>query len=296
MKKHWFGLLALATLVLVSPKAYSQYYYYNDRHLDKDVIWEVGAQVGIMNCMTDLGKKGFNTTNSNLSGGFYAGFLYQNFIGARLEFNWGRIEAADSLAGKGSPQYNRNLSFRSNINEISIIGEFHPFMLAYKDNMPSFSPYLLAGYTYFQYNPQAYLNGKWINLQPLSTEGQGFEPYKSTREKYNLGQTAIPVGIGFKYELSQRINLRAEFMYRFTSTDYLDDVSSTYIDPALFDQYLSPQQAAWARALHYRSPEVDPTAPSTPSATNPRGSANSKDAYWGLQFKIGINLGRDLYH
>ncbi|MEI9957878.1 MAG: hypothetical protein WDM90_16620 [Ferruginibacter sp.] len=64
----------------------------------------------------------------------------------------------------------------------------------------------------------------------MHTEGQGFLEYPD-KKIYSLHQIAIPVGAGLKYELSQMITLRAEYIYRILNTDYLDDVSTTYVNP-----------------------------------------------------------------
>jgi hypothetical protein len=39
----------------------------------------------------------------------------------------------------------------------------------------------------------------------------------------------IPIGVGVKYNLSEKINFSFEIAHRFTTTDYLDDVSTTYV-------------------------------------------------------------------
>ena len=44
----------------------------------------------------------------------------------------------------------------------------------------------------------------------------------------------FPVGVGVKYAFNDRFNIGLEITHRFTTTDYLDDVSKTYVDPAVF--------------------------------------------------------------
>ena len=45
---------------------------------------------------------------------------------------------------------------------------------------------------------------------------------------YNLMQISIPFGFGFKYRITNKISVAAEFGISKTFTDYLDDVSTTY--------------------------------------------------------------------
>jgi hypothetical protein len=279
--------LLTGVFLLISFSASSQYYYYNNSYYDKDIIWEVGASTGLMTGLTDVGsKKGvmpsFKSAQPNAS--FYVGTMYQNTYGVRLEATYGRIAGADSTGDNKR----RNLSFRTSIREIALIGEFHPLMLKYYDELPQFSPYFAAGLGWFSFNPQANLNGKWIDLQPLRTEGQGFPQKGGDSRPYRLSQSNIILGAGVKYELSQLFTARAELLFHYTHTDYLDDVSTTYADPSWFDANLSPTQASWAKQLYDRSVDKDPAYS---GQGMPRGGKAS-DHYLTLNIKIGINLGR----
>jgi hypothetical protein len=286
-----FGIVAV--LIFTSFSAKSQYYYYNNNYYDKDVVWEIGTSVGFMTGITDVGsKKGFmpNFKTSQVNGSFYVGALYQGLIGARLEATYGKIAGADSLGANPS----RNLSFRTPITEIAVIGEFHPLMLKYYDDLPAFSPYVALGLGWFSFNPQANLKGRWIDLQPLRTEGQGFPQtaqYKTDTHPYKLSQSNIILGAGVKFEASQLITFRAELLYRKTFTDYLDDASTFYVDPTWFDANLSANNAALAKQLYDRTPEKSSTVVNGVGSFI-RGNEKTKDAYFTFNLKVGINLGR----
>jgi hypothetical protein len=150
---------------------------------------------------------------------------------------------------------------------------------------PRTSPYVLAGVGYFSFNPQTKLGNNYIDLQPLRTEGQGFA--ETGRKEYSLSQLNIPIGAGVKYELSPLVNLRAELLYRKTFTDYIDDLSTTYIDPALFPKYLTPQQVANARILYDR--QIEPHA----GVDGIRGISRNNDAYLSANLKISVIIGRE---
>lgn len=271
----------------------SQYYYYNNNYYDKDVIWEVGASAGLMIGVTDVGsKKGFmpNFKSAKTNAGFYVGAMYQNIAGARLELTYGNIAGADSLGGVHDW---RNLSYKTSIRQIALIGEFHPLMLKYYDELPKFSPYVAAGLGLLSFNPQALLNGRWIDLQPLRTEGQGFpetEALRADTRPYKLYTSSIIGGIGVKYDASQLLTVRAELLYNKTFSDYLDDASTFYVDPAWFDANLSATNAALARQLYDRSGEKFPTQINGVGAQ--RASSKSKDGFVTLNIKVAINLGR----
>lgn len=302
IKKSLIALTIICVCIVYSQHTNAQYYYYNDKYYSSDVLVEAGLSVGVMNSLTDLGgRKGkgkdfikdLNWKVTKPSFGLYATATYRDAIALRLEGTFGRIESYDSLLRKSDPnligRYGRNLSFRSKITDVQLAAEIHPlFFKQYdEDEAPYFSPYLIAGIGFFSYNPQAYLNGRWYDLQPLRLEGQGFEEYPD-RKPYKLNQFNIPVGIGVRYELNSLLNMRLEFVHRILSTDYLDDVSNNYIDPSLFSKYLQSGQAAIAQQLYSRMEELQPGY--KVSTSMPRGDKKDNDAYFTIQLKLGVNI------
>ncbi|MCW3113494.1 MAG: hypothetical protein JWR18_1890 [Segetibacter sp.] len=295
---------ALKTILLLflcnflSQNLCSQYYYYSDKYFNTPLLFEFGVGVGSMNCITDVG--GANTdnpnyfneirlNNSHFSKSIYGSITYQSIIAARLEATLGMVESADStITGKTNNLVSknvRNLSFRSNISEVTFTTEFHPFQLLGYELLPFVSPYVIAGVGWFRFNPQAYLKGKWIDLQPLHTEGQGFSEYPD-RKPYSLSQFNIPLGLGIRYEMNGMFNIRAEFVHRRLFTDYLDDASTKeLIDESLFAKYLPPADAVNARALYNRS--TDGSKPIF------RGHSQNNDAYMSVSLKLGVVLGRE---
>ena len=266
--------------------SHAQYYFYNGKYFDKDVIVQVGVSANAMNCITDLGDKAIDIKNFKPAGGIYTGVLYRDVIGARLEATWGSVTATDAHASQPDLLL-RNLNFTSNITEIDLLAELHPFNIKYRpDGLPALSPYLLAGAGIFSFDPKAKLNGQYYFLQRLHTEGQGFA--ETGRPNYKLSQLIIPLGGGLAYELSELFTIKGEALYRILNTDYLDDVSTTYIDPALFDKYLSPYDAALVKQLYFRSNEItnDGSLPAV------RRGSKKKDAYYSINIKVEITLGR----
>jgi hypothetical protein len=55
------------------------------------------------------------------------------------------------------------------------------------------------------------------------------------RGEYSLTQLEIPMGGGFKFYLNESFYVGFEILHRKTFTDYIDDVSTKYIDPRYFD-------------------------------------------------------------
>jgi len=141
----------------------------------------------------------------------------------------GGVQADDAKSAAAS-QIQRNLSFRSQIIEAAVILEFNFFPYEVGNPDKPFSPYIFGGISMFRYNPKALIDGEYIPLQPLGTEGQGSAEY-SLRKPYSLINGSFPFGFGFKFHAFNRLGMSIEWGLRHTFTDYLDDVSKTYADP-----------------------------------------------------------------
>lgn len=302
-----FKLFLLPVVLLAATQLKAQYYFYNGNYYESNFVYEIGASIGAMNSMTDLGgRKGvgkhgvkdFTFKNTELTAGGFFSVLYKNAIGIRLDATFGKVKGYDSVlrkvAASTNGRYERNLSFQSTITEFTAMLELHPFELFgnYSDSRypPAVSPYVVAGVGYYKFNPQTELNGQLIDLHPLRTEGQGFAEYPHVKE-YKLQQLNIPVGFGARYDLSPVVNIRTEFLYRFLFTDYLDDVSGKYIEPSYFTRYLKGTDLTNAILLNDR--HIPGAAYSTAHPDGVRGNPNRNDAYLSFTVKLGITLGRE---
>lgn len=305
MKKYPL-LLVLAFSLIWGMQSKAQYYFWNDEVYDADVIYEFGPSINAMNCLTDLGGKAgvgkkfikdLNFGKTHFSAGLFGNVIYQNKIAFRLEGTYGQVSGYDDvlvgITDLAHTRFNRNLTFKSTIMEVSGMVEMHPMLIFInwlsKDvSPPRYSPYLVGGIGYFKFNPQGKKNnGSWVDLQPLSTEGQGFDEYPD-RKPYKLSQINFPLGAGVRYELGPRSNLRIEFVYRMLKTDYLDDVSTTYIDPNLYFKYFTGRKLADALEMNDRQL----TQVTAPLGGSKRGNPD-RDAYMSVNLKYSIIIGRE---
>lgn len=179
----------------------------------------------------------FKMMRWNIAGNYTRHFTPH--LAARATFTYARIAGDDYIMNRDSKHesnifYARNLHFRNDLKEFSIQGIYKltPDNRSY-DRRPQLGVYLFAGIALTAHNPKALdsLNGDWVKLQPLGTEGQGNAGYE---KPYSLVQFAIPVGIGVRYKINSKLDISAELGFRKTFTDYLDDVHGLYADPALF--------------------------------------------------------------
>lgn len=138
--------------------------------------------------------------------------------------------------GVNEYQQFRNQKFRTPLMEASILGEINFFWYepgSVKKGAKRWTPFIFAGVGGFYFQPQAMYNGAWVNLQELHTEGQGIVP---GRKPYKKIQPVIPFGLGVKATPFKGFIITIDWGMRMTFTDYLDDVSSSYVDPSILNQ------------------------------------------------------------
>lgn len=178
----------------------------------------------------------------------------------------------------------RNLHFRSPLREISMGIEIHPISF-FTDKEYWISPYYKTGVSMFYFNPQAEYEGKWYNLKPLRTEGQGLP--NSDAKQYSLFDVAYPFGLGVKIKVSSRLNIRFEIVPRKSQTDYLDDVSREYYDLGEIKRFSSEIAAK----LAYRATEWDIISPPDVMGKK-RGNFALNDWYVIHQFSLSYTFER----
>ena len=208
-----------------------------------------------------------------------------NYIAVRVGASFAQVGYSDQYNTHNPIMYSRNLSFNSKVWELSLQGDFNFFRFMPGEPQYSFTPYITFGAGIFSYDPYAYLRGRKVPLRQLGTEGQGHPTYPD-RKQYSSMAISIPFGGGFKYALNERINIGFEILHRFTNTDYLDDVSKTYVDPAIFP--LNPDGSpSDAQLLYDRSYEIGEPIGIPPRA---RGGSRQKDQFVTAMFHVTFNL------
>ncbi|THU40917.1 hypothetical protein FAM09_02035 [Niastella caeni] len=277
------------------------------QYTESSSVIEVGISVGPSNFLGDLGGnagrgtkfiKDNNFPMTKFIFGAYLTYQPNEWLGFRLALNRGTLGGDDAIIkGKGGleeARKYRNSNFRSRITEGMVLAEFYPTVFLENDPSDVFGrlrPYLVGGVGFFHFNPQGTdpLTKEWVDLKPLHTEGQGFAEYPG-RKEYKLTQLNIPLGFGAKYFLSESVNVSLEILHRTTFTDYIDDVSTTYIDPATFYAHLPLAQAQLAARMANKSGNYGATTPY--AVGSKRGTATNNDAYFSMNVKLGFRLGR----
>lgn len=269
--------------------------------------FSVGFNAGLADLWGDVGTKSVIDHYGNgkyfdkpcFMGGIFARYQAHPMLAMRLGVNYGTLYATDawnqkkaekasSVEDDAYQRYLRNQDIRANIWEGTFIFEFAPL----RSNSESHSafkrmqPYLAAGVGGFHFRPQSTyidrLTGDrhWVDVHDLHIEGDGLQGDKAhagIARPTSLWQFAIPVGAGLRWDLSPDLSFGIEYLFRFTSTDRLDNVSDDYVADKLYDQNLSPDKAALAKEMADKSWAIDPTVHH--EAYTKRGNKNVLDSY-----------------
>lgn len=240
--------------------------------------WEAEIMAGVSGYSGDLTEHFFSSKTVGPSAGFNLKYNFDNIILLRGGITWGQILANDKNNRQADLKC-RNLNFRTDIVEGNLCVEFNILEPEYF----SVYPYLFAGVGIFHFNPYTYdKNGRRTYLQPLGTEGQGLPAYPD-RKPYSLTQFCLPFGGGMKINLSERCDFVYEIAGRVLFTDYLDDVSKTYVGT----QALMTSSRPKAAELAYRQTDA-----SYPNEGDIRGNSKVKDWYFISGLKLLIRLSK----
>jgi opacity protein-like surface antigen len=238
---------------------------------------ELGVQVGAAHYFGDLNPD-TRLNRPKVAFGVFFRKQVNNYVAFRIGGNFAQLGYSDVYEKDNEFRKRRNLSFNTNIWELMLQGDFNFFRFNPTNPDERFTPYLTFGAGIVGFNPYAFLGNEKYFLQPLGTEGQGSLAFPN-RKPYGLTTVAFPVGLGIKYAINDQWNLNFEVVHRFTGTDYLDDVSSTYAGIAAF------KPGSPASFLQDRSYE---TGTIIGTQGNQRGFSKQRDQY--VMATIGVTF------
>jgi hypothetical protein len=190
---------------------------------------EVGFGIGFSTYWGDLNGPVFTSNfryNSDFALQLNARKVFNRRFGIHPSLSYGTIRGDDARSGN-TEQLLRNLSFTSPVLDLSLLSEYYIFPFEPHEASSLFYPYAAAGISGFYFDPSATLEGRSYRLQPLGTEGQGMSGFPA---RYTLVNWAILIGGGVKVALAPGLNVGIEVVMRRTFTDYLDDVSTSYVN------------------------------------------------------------------
>ncbi|HEY6506267.1 MAG TPA: DUF6089 family protein [Chitinophagaceae bacterium] len=242
--------------------------------------WDIEVMGGVSGYNGDLTEHPISYKTAGPSAGINVKYNFSgNVVVLRGGITWAKVSGDDN-DNKEADLRSRNLNFQTHIWEASLCAEVNLF----DPEFFSVYPYLFAGVGVFRFNPYTYDKDNVKQyLQPLGTEGQGLASYPD-RKPYSLTQFCIPFGGGMKVNLSDRCDFIYEFGGRFLFTDYLDDVSTTYVNQ---EEMMTGNQQKSAE-LSFRQVNGP-----FPGAGATRGNPKVNDWYFISGFKLLFRLGND---
>lgn len=262
------NIFAIILLCLFTSSAFSQNFHF-------------AARFGMSSYQGDLKKNSLSVSQPGLMGSLGARYDLTERITARSYLSYGRLRADDK---KGSEDMKmRNLNFKSNLLEFELSAQYSLFSL----NERWWSPYVFAGIGLYHFKPYTEVDGEDKTfLKPLSTEGQGF---LADVKEYKLTQFSIPLGIGAQYALNEDMRIGLELGYRKTFNDYIDDVSTNYVDQTA----LLNARGQTAVDFAWRGDEVG-SGPYPPAGVS-RGNPGGNDSYLFISLTYTVRFYFDKY-
>jgi hypothetical protein len=269
----------------------------------KGYNWEFGILAGPSNYLGDIGGReqsgrpfimDMKMEKTRWDVGPFVRYRIKPQISAKVALHYLRIAGDDKLSSNPGRKY-RNLSFRNDIYDIEGTFNWHFYnsdkpMGIYMRTNVYMTAYLFAGIGGFFHSPKTQYQGSWVALQPLRTEGV----------QYSKFGYCLPFGAGFYVTLVKRRRahkLGLEFNWRYTNTDYLDDISTVFKNPADLNSHT-------AVALSNRNIEVTKQPDGfeknygwqgldengKPLNKAPRGNPDNKDSYISINLSYAMSL------
>ena len=183
---------------------------------------ELGGWIGFTHYYGDLQTE-LAITDIGLAGGLNFRYNFDDRICVKSSLNFGRISANDEDS-QNTFERQRNLSFSSNIVDLTTQLEFNFLSYIHGSKDFNFTPYLMAGLSVFSFNPKTELDGQSYVLRNFGTEGQAIG------QEYGRFSIAPTVGIGLKWDINIDWSFNVEMSIHSSQTDYIDDVSGQYPD------------------------------------------------------------------
>jgi len=239
--------------------------------------------MGVFNYQGDLRQQVFSLKDGRAAGGLAVTADLTRRIGLRFLYALGTVHADDKY--NSEPKYYfRNLNFWSRISEMGVQLQLQFF----NQEKAKINPFLVGGIAQFDFDPYTFdKDGVRHRLQPLTTEGQGLLP--NAPQPYALRERSFPMGGGIRFTVNERLSISWEITFRYTQTDYLDDVSTRYPDPALLTAARGPKSAELSfRALEL--PGANPLFPNGFSSVIVRGNPANGDWYYFSGVKARYDL------
>jgi outer membrane protein OmpA-like peptidoglycan-associated protein len=246
--------------------------------------WRVGVHGGAGFSNSDISL----TAAPNLKDLMYgvsAEYFFNKAWSGRALISAGQVTANDR-SFKGA-NFERGLNAQTRFQDISLMGAFYFDNERNMSEVAQFAPYFTAGIGVTNFNVFADLkdaNGALYNVKNNYKDEfaqDGVYETEVTKFGTNTGgvypniAVTIPVGLGLKYRVNDRININLEAVAKFALTDYFDDASGSFLTD-IPTNYTAAQALATKPNANY---------------TGARGGVQGNDMYGHLGLSVHYNFG-----
>ena len=200
--------------------------------------YEIGISAGVFVYQGDLTPEKLGSYRTMKPGlDVYINKIISPVFSLRTSLAIGALKGDDGKYSAPPYRQQRNFNFNSPVFEVSELAVADLSRNNMSRRSSGLSPYVLGGIGFSFLNIKrdySRFNSEYFAGEPTTIAGLSADAQHSLPRILLV----IPLGIGIRYPLSQRIMISAETSYRFTFTDYLDGFSKAAND-AKKDSYLS---------------------------------------------------------
>jgi len=247
MPSYFKYLLLTASFLLIVWSGFSQSPDTLSVNNDELPRPEVEIGLGALSLYSDIGSLGGISQSNQLNWGFHLALRnhLSNSFGLNLFAMFGSVRANERLIGNDA-----NVKSQIRMGGLSFTYNFNALLP--KERL--ITPYISAGITTFEFNPKGDYrdaNGNFYNywndgsIRNIAQSSPNAEDaiileqdynyetdLRETRERedqYDLRAFSIPVGAGVNLEVSPSFQIRMGAEYHFTTTDFIDNVSTNEV-------------------------------------------------------------------
>ncbi|HEY1113040.1 MAG TPA: DUF6089 family protein [Chitinophagaceae bacterium] len=208
--------------------------------------YEIGINAGTLIYQGDLTPDAVGSFKTpGFVVGLYGSRRLSNKLAARLDLSLGRLRGDDAKYEEPDWRQERALKFKTPVTEVAALLVWNALGTDRR-----FSPYLFAGlgYTFLKIDRDY----SRFNYAYFADQGLGEYLQRDIEHDLPRSEFMVPMGVGVRYALTDKLGLNLESAYRHISTDYLDGFSQAG-NPRRDDAYFK-----FSAGLSYQLGKKDP--------------------------------------
>ncbi len=198
--------------------------------------YEIGINAGTLIYQGDLSNSALGSVkNLKPAIGVYLNKELDAYFSLRANLLYGKIGDDESQYSSPSFKQQRNFKFSTSVTELSTLLVWNFLGDNSTTDYHLLSPYIFGGVGISLLNVKrdwSRINRTVFDDKSTAIIGLGIDTLHTTPTLLPI----IPVGVGLRWAVNDKINIRGEATYRFTFSDYIDGFSQS-VNPSTNDKY-----------------------------------------------------------